>query len=553
MLNNFIGGGQIFLHNIRMFFQVLHRSFMTAFLISIAVVVVISYKSAMRLDLVAAVTYQKAMFTCGISDAFSGMRLAINPRSKNQVSKIDAYDKYGIYARDIDAAKVLKSRHFQQAYTEVIAFLKLRLIMLLVTMTVAFIVIYLLWSKFGSEAKAKKMLSGTSIKTAKEVARYLKRHKKISNFNLGGVPLVKDSEVKHILITGSTGSGKTNCIHHLLPQIRAAKQPAIVVDTEGVMVSRYYRPNKDIIINPFDIRTHNWDFWEEVKTNMDLKKVASSVFPDSPPDINDYDKKWNNWGRMLFEGSVEYLKLQGDNTIENLYNLIHKEHIDTLTRKLKNTSVGALLGSNSTNNAAPHNIRINALLATEWLGFIPDTVYNKFCFKNWLNKLDVTNDDSWVFLTCNGGDTKVLLPFISVLTDIAINCLINLGPSPTRRMWFVFDELAKLKYLPALQENIVLLRKYGGCVLAATQSLKQIFSHYGKNTGSVMIGQFNTNVMFRIFEVDEAQILAKRIGEVEYLTHQKNTSYGAHEFRDGISYTEQEKKEALIKPSPNIA
>jgi len=245
----------------------------------------------------------------------------------------------------------------------------------------------------------------------------------------------------------------------------------------------------------------------------------------------------------------------------------------SLSEKLKDTSVGSLISSSSDNNAAPHNIRINTLLATEWLEFIEDIDQpnpeanletnlktnkdnsNSFCFHDWFNGLDSVNikdgrkDDQWIFIACDGGDSKILLPFISVLTDIALNALISLGTNQDRRVWFVFDELAKLKYLPALQENITLLRKYGGCILAATQSLNQLFSIYGRNSGNVMLSQFNTNIIFRILSADEAKYVTKRIGEIEYLSHQKNTSYGAHEFRDGISYTEQEKRQDVIQPS----
>ena len=80
----------------------------------------------------------------------------------------------------------------------------------------------------------------------------------------------------------------------MLPQIRAQKQPAIVVDTEGDMVSRYWREGYDIIINPYDLRTHNWDLWSEITSNKCIKKIAASFFPDSPPDSNDYDKKWTS-------------------------------------------------------------------------------------------------------------------------------------------------------------------------------------------------------------------------------------------------------------------
>ena len=70
------------------------------------------------------------------------------------------------------------------------------------------------------------------------------------------MPLLKDSETKGILITGANGSGKTNYLHEILPQIRKRKQPAMVIDLEGGMIARYYRPGYDIIINPFDERTH---------------------------------------------------------------------------------------------------------------------------------------------------------------------------------------------------------------------------------------------------------------------------------------------------------
>ena len=367
--------------------------------------------------------------------------------------------------------------------------------------------------------------------------------------NIGGVSLVKNSESKHILITGSTGSGKTNCLHTLLPQIRVQKQPAIVVDTEGDMVSRYWREGYDIIINPYDIRTHNWDLWSEITSGKCIKKIATSFFPDSPPDSNDYDKKWTSWGRMLFIGCLEYLRHEDKMTIENLYNLIHRETLEDLTKKLASTSVGSLLFSKGDNNAAPHNIRINTILATEWLEFLSDSKDRSFSSQEWFKLIDTTCDDRWIFITCDGSDSKVLLPFFSVITDIALNSLISLGINDNRKVWFIFDELAKLKYLPTLQENITLLRKYGGCVLAATQSFNQIFAHYGRNSGSVMLGQFNTNIVFRISEVEEAKIIVKRIGEIEYLNHQKNISYGAHEFRDGVGYTEQEKKKDLINIS----
>jgi hypothetical protein len=117
--------------------------------------------------------------------------------------------------------------------------------------------------------------------------------------------------------------------------------------------------------------------------------------------------------------------------IKELYHLVHKEPIEGLLEKLKDTSVGSLLGSgeSKSNNAAPHNIRINAILATKWLKFISDERSQSFSFKEYFAGLD----DRWVFIASSGGDAKILLPLISALADIAISSLISLGVKENRR------------------------------------------------------------------------------------------------------------------------
>nr|WP_177717295.1 type IV secretion system DNA-binding domain-containing protein [Candidatus Rickettsia colombianensi] len=83
------------------------------------------------------------------------------------------------------------------------------------------LIVFVVWSKFGKTARATKHISGSTIKTASEVKKYLKKHNLIGKFHIGNMPLIKDTETRHFLITGSTGSGKTNLINTLLPQVRS--------------------------------------------------------------------------------------------------------------------------------------------------------------------------------------------------------------------------------------------------------------------------------------------------------------------------------------------
>ena len=129
MLNDFTGGGQIFLHKLRMFFQVLNRSCLTASLISMAILVMVSYKAALILDLKAVTTYQKALIVDGFDSATSLIRNTINPDSRNYFTTIDAYDKKGLYAKDMDPRKIIRSNYFRESYSKFIQFLKARLLL----------------------------------------------------------------------------------------------------------------------------------------------------------------------------------------------------------------------------------------------------------------------------------------------------------------------------------------------------------------------------------------------------------------------------------------
>ena len=61
-----------------------------------------------------------------------------------------------------------------------------------------------------------------------------------------------------------------------------------------------------------------------------------------------------------------------------------------------------------------------------------------------------------------------------------------------------------------------------------------------------MLSQFNTNIVCRINDPEEAAMIIKQVGNIEYSKKQKNISFGAHEHRDGESYTEQERTKPLI-------
>lgn len=110
----------------------------------------------------------------------------------------------------------------------------------------------------GRLSKSKQHLSGSKLVSSRWLGLKQRLKGTASPIKLEHLNLTKGTETQHILITGGTGSGKTNCLHHLLSQIRLKKQKAIIVDTSGVFLDRYFRNGTDFLLNPFDERSVNW-------------------------------------------------------------------------------------------------------------------------------------------------------------------------------------------------------------------------------------------------------------------------------------------------------
>ena len=540
VVGNLISGGQIFIHQIAMFKQIANKAVSVSFLLALVLSSWFIRDQFNNVSWHPALTYWRGIIMYETDKAvdllFPGrpigkIDISTDHRQIREV-RLDHFVRDGYYIRHGEALKSL-----------VMTFV----IYNLIGIKCFLIIIFIGWGRIGKSTKKTLQLSGSTIKTAQEIASILRSRKKESDIIIAGMPLLKDSETKGILITGANGSGKTNYLHEILPQIRKRKQPAMVIDLEGGMIARYYRPGYDIIINPFDERTHCWDFQKVVLEKEDLEAIAHSLFAGAGKESSEVNKLFANWSTDLFICSVEHLKNNSRLTTKNLYEMIHLDTSSALMKKLKGTSAATIMDLNNEKNVTAHNIRSTAMAYTKWLELVDENVTpdRKVCFRDYFRNLD-REGDRWIFLTAGTKHARVLLPLISLLLDVAVMSLMEQGEDLKRRYWFVMDELAALNRLPALEVYITRLRKYGGCLLAATQSFKQFYTKYGRDAGNIMLSQFNTNIVCRINDPEEAAMIMKQVGNIEYSKKQKNISFGAHEHRDGESYTDQERTKPLI-------
>jgi type IV conjugative transfer system coupling protein TraD len=394
------------------------------------------------------------------------------------------------------------------------------------------------WMTRGKHRQQKKILQGTTIVKPHELKKLIKR-KDRSDLSLGGVPLLKNRETEHMMIVGTTGTGKSNCLHHLLRQIRARGDRAVIIDTTGSLVSKFYREAHDKLLNPLDARSLNWDLWSECKEPYHYTELAQSLIPESGS-----DPIWWASARKLFSVTAQELKKIHKPSIQKLLELSLISPIAKVSFFYKDTQIASFMNTAADKTAL--SIRSTLGMSLEAFAYLKSEK-DPFSIREWVQKEYQTAEDQeggkhrskdWLFLSSTTEQRELLAPLLSTWLSIAYKALMGLEESYTRRLWFIIDELPSLNVLPNLPKALAEIRKYGGCFVTGLQNLPQLEQIYGVNSTRSIIGLSGTKVVFRTSDAPTAKKLSEFFGEQEILEPAESISFGAHQMRDGVNLAE---------------
>jgi type IV secretory pathway TraG/TraD family ATPase VirD4 len=411
MLNNFIGGGQVFLHKVRMFRQVLRTTVFVSIVTGIILAWSFYYQSNKQIDINGAFTYAKAQIVITVHPALSAISIG------NSRPVVDAYSNGKIWQKNMSAYSVINNGLFKNAWTTAINEAKILGLKSLVFGGCVLLIVFIIWSYFGSNLKNDKKKEGSAeVLTPLQVKLKLQLMGKDSNLHIGNMPLVKDSETRHFLIMGSTGSGKTNLVHNLLPQVKQKNQPAIIIDQTGEIIARYYNPERgDIIFNPFDGRSKSWDFWQDCSTPEELERFSKILFSFNRKRSRSYsDPFWEQSAQYVFNDCAEYLIKTGNPSLTALKTLTLEANLKELRKKLKGTAAERYLTDDGKGVASS----VLSMLATNAkpISYLSDDNTNgTFSLKEHFENIK-SGSNAWLFLTTKPSSRELTLPLIACLT-----------------------------------------------------------------------------------------------------------------------------------------
>ena len=533
-IKEFTRGGQMTMHAIRMMGQSSKYVFNLALLVNILIFCVIFVILSNSYDRYLAVKY------CKHSISF-----LLNPKTKYQaVSYISASGR----RMRASQQQFLSSLAMQQSILKIQQNLQqaaLNAIFSFILSLVAVIWIFLHRSKSLSQLQ---QIRGARIVDAKILAKLVQANTP-SQYTIAGVPLVKNSECQHILLHGTTGTGKSVVMTDLMCQVRNKGQKGIVYDCDGSYIACYYRPDRDVLLNALDLRTVCWNPWQDCFEPADYEAYAESKMPLH---LSSSDPFWINSARTIL--AIAACNMQDDNpTTRKLLASILTEDATKLVRLLKNTVAEPLVSDKIEKTA----LSIKSTLTTycKSLLYLPEEqAENMFSIRKWITGEDLRySSDSWLFIAANKQKAPALRSLLTAWLDIAIRAMLSLTPSSDRRTWFFVDELPSLHQLPSLDSVLAEGRKFGCCFVGAIQDLHQLHKVYGREAAESLLSLFNTAVTFRINSAESANWVERRYGTREIIETKEGYSYGANDVRDGVTLNKERRREPIILSSEVMA
>jgi type IV conjugative transfer system coupling protein TraD len=414
-------------------------------------------------------------------------------------------------------------------------FLLNKLYQTLLIFFMSMIFLFLFWGYRGRLLAIKEVISGGQCVHFKKLTQIIHQSKQASNLSLGDLPLIKDRETEHMMITGTTGCGKTNAMNELIAQIRNREDKIIIVDTTQGFVDRFYDPRMDIILNPLDDRSKTWSLWEECTESYLFDEFAESLIPQTG-----YDPFWSQAARTVFSVTAQSLDDQGNHSLKKLLDITVYSPLKDVYPYFSGTMAATMMDPDADKTAL--SIRSTIASAIKCFEYLKTSDQN-FSIRQWV--LD-PYQKGILFLSCSPEQRSSLRPLLSGWLSLATKATLSRPQSTQQKTWFFIDEISSLNKLPSLTHAMAEVRKYGGCFVIGLQNLSQLDEIYGTNMSRNICGLTGTKLIFRSPDAYTAKRMSEFLGEQEISEHGESISFGAHQMRDGVSLSEQKKQKSTV-------
>ncbi len=389
-----------------------------------------------------------------------------------------------------------------------------------------------IFSFIGRQKEGEVHERGAVIAIAKAVAAMTKKRCAGNVLNIGGVPIPNDAEPFHLLIAGSTGSGKSVAIKGILDTIRERGETAIIVDSGGEFVDRYWDGMTDYLLNPFDARCTAWSPTAELAGLWDAEALARSIVPDGTGEA----KEWNGYAQTFLGAVLKALYEQNNLSLSTLMRAVQVAPISELATLLAGSPAASQLDSEKMFGS----IRTIAANYLTCFSYLPNESAT-FSVRKFVQE----HKGGFLFLTYRDDQLDSLRNLMSFVLDVASRSILSLTPDPNRRIWLIIDEFASIGKVQSIESVATKARKNGGVLLIGLQSVSQLQDRYGEKQAQSILSCLSTWLVLRCSDADTAEYMSKYLGEQQIRQTIGNASSGDSGQSNSMNTTVQNRRVVL--------
>ncbi len=356
---------------------------------------------------------------------------------------------------------------------------------------------------------------------------------------IGKVSIPHDIETQHLLLTGSTGTGKSLALQGMVDTIRErAGDRAVAVDPGGELMARFWRPG-DTMLNPLDARSVAWSPLAEMTGAADADRLAKSMLPDT--DGSDA-QQWQLYAQGLTSAVLQRLaERQGKATNADLTHLLTVAKSDDIEALVRELPAQTLFDPGAAKMLSSVRAIIGAYLAP-YRFLPPGAGADTWSLRRW-----VEFGSGWLWIPVRADLSTSLRPLIAAWIGELVSAALALPPDRDRRLWLLLDELAALGRVQSLADALTQGRKFGLCACAGLQTVAQLRGAYGLPGAQTLLSCFSSQLILRASDPETADWCSRLLGDQQLSRRVKSEGSSAGGSHSGES--EQISIERLVLPS----
>lgn len=344
---------------------------------------------------------------------------------------------------------------------------------------------------------------------------------------------------RSILIAGAPGAGKTEVAKHLMHQILSDQSSLMLVydhktdyqdffDTHGIEYIRISMENS----------THIWNCFEEFDDARDIDEFARALFPELSGGDNDF---FDDMARQVFAACLKMILIHTERG-EGLSNATVRTYfqargVQDVFEDLNELPEFRAAASAIDVEASPKQAQgvyasVQRIVNKVFIGdFGAEPVTDRgFSLREHVQDpqgIPVVLD----FPKASGQTTK---PIFRFLIDHAAMFAMK---HRTEQSYFVLDEFAQIPKLRRFEELVNVGRGENVTTLVTLQSIQQLYSNYGRQTGEAILSGLVTMILLRPNDNATVEFYRTAIGsefnEYPVNAQQEPRAIEEHEFSKG--------------------